>query len=721
VSTGFQLNQTIPSPARWPIDLSSDTCLLRSFNLLRKKWNEVPYTGQDRLKTPDLLSHSDADILGVWENAYSTTSTGDGFSVRGWYQLLYKDFFRGKKILDVGCGLAPDCVWFAERGAIVTFLDIVKTNVQFAERVCKLKGLTKVEFCYMEDLRSLATLRKDYDVIFCCGSFINAPLELARMEAQALLEHLSVGGRWIELGYPKSRWEREGRIPFDQWGEKTDGGAPWIEWHDMEKVLYMLAPAKFDPVLHLEFHNSDFNWFDLIRRFGFSSKEISRSEVPDKERATGLSVLGAEKVSAHSALADTMASDLQQQPALYPETNATQPSDLARAPELAVSHTQCGFDLIVDRADYISVLLSRDGIVEAPETDLVTRIVRPGDTCIDSGCQIGYYSCLLAQLVGPKGCVYAFDADPRACRSTRRNLSVNGLQSAEVIQAALGDRDGQVSFHLSTDDQTRFSSLSSIPTRKEVISAYSRRLDTFLNDRHIDSVRLLKLDVEGAEELVLRGLGRFLTAHAIDFILLKCFDEHLQIFNSSTEVVSAFMRSAGYTCWEYGTNNSVGWSRTLQARPRGDCNYLFASPAVTDTICVISLAPALNWAQAQRAVLKADMEKLQDDIDWLLRSIKGHEELTKQLAAEKRASEAETKLVFEALEEQKRASSTLEAEKLALEAVLKGVEGSASYRITAPLRKLRDRMFPDNTLRRRFYATCLQMCGSVLRAIHPKS
>jgi hypothetical protein len=74
-----------------------------------------------------------------------------------------------------------------------------------------------------------------------------------------------VGGRWLELAYPKARWEREGRMPFEKWGEKTDGGAPWMEWHDIEKVRWYLAPAKFELVLAIEYHNSDFNWFDLVR------------------------------------------------------------------------------------------------------------------------------------------------------------------------------------------------------------------------------------------------------------------------------------------------------------------------------------------------------------------------------------------------------------------------------------------------------------------------
>lgn len=50
------------------------------------------------------------------------------------------------------------------------------------------------------------------------------------------------------------------------WGSKTDGGAPWMEWHDLEKLDFILSPSALDIVLSLEFHNSDFNWFDLIRR-----------------------------------------------------------------------------------------------------------------------------------------------------------------------------------------------------------------------------------------------------------------------------------------------------------------------------------------------------------------------------------------------------------------------------------------------------------------------
>ncbi len=388
--------------------------------------------------------------------------------------------------------------------------------------------------------------------------------------------------------------------------------------------------------------------------------------------------------------------------------NANPPSQAETTAKLERVHTQLGFDLFADPGDYLSVLLIRDGVFEAPETDLVTRIVRPGDICIDAGCHLGYYSCLLTQLVGDKGRVYSFDANPQACQSTRRNLALNGLNSAEVIQAALADRNGKVPFYISTDDQTGLSSLGPIPTCKETISVPCLRLEDFLKDRRRERARLLKLDVEGAEEMVLRGLGRFLAAHAIDLILVECFDERLRLLDSSAERVAGILQSANYICWEYGTENPAGWSRTSEVRTRGDCNYLFSSPTVTEAIPSVSLAAALAGAQAQRdqrlsernelqsqrdllqgqldelrgdlALLRQNVEKSDDEVDWLLDATKKHEEELARLRSQKRE----------------------------LEAVWEAVQNSAGWRLLNAWRRARNRIVPDGTRRRKLYDSVMR-------------
>jgi SAM-dependent methyltransferase len=227
---------------------------------LREKWFEVPVGNKVR-STKELLELDDSELSSLWADMRKK----DDFSSREWYRLLYSPIFRGKKIIDVGCGFGFDTMTFAQDGAHVTCLDILESNVSLVRRISALKGIQGIDFLYLDKLESLDTLPADYDFIWCVGSFHNAPQDIMRQEAQALLKHLKVGGRWIELAYPKSRWQREGKPSFERWGKRTDSGAPWMEWYDTDKLLSLLKPATFRPVMYFEYHNSDFNWFDLLR------------------------------------------------------------------------------------------------------------------------------------------------------------------------------------------------------------------------------------------------------------------------------------------------------------------------------------------------------------------------------------------------------------------------------------------------------------------------
>lgn len=249
-------------------------------------------------------------------------------------------------------------------------------------------------------------------------------------------------------------------------------------------------------------------------------------------------------------------------------------------------HTAAGFDLRVDPNDFVGRVLLKNKIFEAPESEVVSQLVRPGDTCVDAGCQVGYYSCLMAKLVGEQGRVYSFDANPRACKITQSNLALNKMHWVEVSHVALADRDGEAEFYVSTDDQTGLSSLGPISPRKDVITVPRARLEDLLNRWKLERIRLLKIDVEGAEEIVLRGLGHFLTDHRVDFVLAECYDERLRLLNTSTERVWAILSSAGYQAWHF--TRSAGWSPTINVQSRHDCNYLFASPSALDPMRRVS-------------------------------------------------------------------------------------------------------------------------------------
>jgi cyclopropane fatty-acyl-phospholipid synthase-like methyltransferase len=152
-------------------------------------------------------------------------------------------------VLDVGSGFAIDSITAAQNGAKVTFVDLAESNLRVIQRLCSILGLEGMNFLLLKDIESLRTLDRDYDVIMAMGSLHHAPFEVIKPEAIELVKHLKPGGRWLQLAYPKNRWEREGRMPFSKWGERTDGqGTPWAEWYGLRKLLRLLEPASFETV-----------------------------------------------------------------------------------------------------------------------------------------------------------------------------------------------------------------------------------------------------------------------------------------------------------------------------------------------------------------------------------------------------------------------------------------------------------------------------------------
>jgi SAM-dependent methyltransferase len=249
-------------PASIPDDFDS------YLRLLREKWSDVPTSSQGRVSSHSLLALSDAELAAHWQLGFDDTSVGAGWTTRGWYHELYADLVRrGARVLDVGSGLGHSSIHFARLGARVTFLDVVEPNLEVLARLCRIFGVEDAAFVWLDGLDSIRKLEPGFDVVLALGSLLHTPAPLAALERCALAERLRLGGRWLELAYPRRRWEREGSLPFTKWGEKTDGaGTQWAEWYDVEKLLQSLAPHRFDVVLAHDFHNDDFNWFDLVKR-----------------------------------------------------------------------------------------------------------------------------------------------------------------------------------------------------------------------------------------------------------------------------------------------------------------------------------------------------------------------------------------------------------------------------------------------------------------------
>jgi 2-polyprenyl-3-methyl-5-hydroxy-6-metoxy-1,4-benzoquinol methylase len=294
-----------------------------AFALLAEKWHEVPFAHQDRSSTRAMLELGDEELLSTWSRLAATTEGANGLRVGDWEYYVYRDFFKGRNVIEVGPGLGALGVAFLEYGAHMTFIDVVEPNLKLIERICRVKGLHNSKFLHLTGLEDLTRLDGEYDAIFAHGSLHHAPAEVIKSEFTALVSRLKVGGRFIMLAYPKSRWEREGSPPFSEWGKMTDGEAtPWAEWYDVPKLLRQLLPFRFHVVM--TFDDGDLNWFDLLRTDGDPRFDEIRPGACEKiAGAVDVTALASDPQSAASVRAEGASRVVQTPQARWSDAAAT--------------------------------------------------------------------------------------------------------------------------------------------------------------------------------------------------------------------------------------------------------------------------------------------------------------------------------------------------------------------------------------------------------------
>jgi len=139
------------------------------------------------------------------------------------------------------------------------------------------------------------------------------------------------------------------------------------------------------------------------------------------------------------------------------------------------------------------------GSYEAAKQRKIIEFVRPGMVCWDVGANVGFYTLLLAELVGVSGLVFAFEPVPRNVELLRRHVEMNRYQNIRVFPCALGDFDGEAGF-----DPGPNPSMGHMAARGP-LSIQCSRADTLLAAGDVQAPDLIKIDVEGAEADVLRG------------------------------------------------------------------------------------------------------------------------------------------------------------------------------------------------------------------------
>ena len=123
---------------------------------------------------------------------------------------------------------------------------------------------------------------------------------------------------------------------------------------------------------------------------------------------------------------------------------------------------------------------------------------------VDVGCNIGYVSCLLAARA-PDARILSIDANPEMVRRCEANLRLNG-RTPDVRCCGAGSVEGSRLFHV-PKNRPSYASFGALTHACDEIEVPIRRLDGLLREKGWAELDLLKIDVEGFEPEVLRGLG----------------------------------------------------------------------------------------------------------------------------------------------------------------------------------------------------------------------
>lgn len=133
-------------------------------------------------------------------------------------------------------------------------------------------------------------------------------------------------------------------------------------------------------------------------------------------------------------------------------------------------------------------------------------VVRSGDTVVDAGANWGMHTIYLAKLVGVTGQVHAFEPHPVVVDELRWHVDGNQLTQVTVHAGGLLDAEGSIPFVLGKHSKiSHFATANSPASRNSLVTVPCQTLDHFAATSGLNALRLIKIDVEGAEGKVLQG------------------------------------------------------------------------------------------------------------------------------------------------------------------------------------------------------------------------
>jgi FkbM family methyltransferase len=194
--------------------------------------------------------------------------------------------------------------------------------------------------------------------------------------------------------------------------------------------------------------------------------------------------------------------------------------------------TAYGFDILLPAWDSGILIAALNGRILHPRlTEIFRAVIQPGDTFVDGGANMGFYSLLAAKVLKGSGCVVSFEPDPRNIPILHSNVVMNCLDGLIRIEPkALSDRECESDFWSAPENAWGGSLVKRPGVESKRYQVSATTLDQYVVSTRLRPVDIIKLDIEGAEPRALRGMrGALRTARMVVYEIDKPRLDHLDI------------------------------------------------------------------------------------------------------------------------------------------------------------------------------------------------
>lgn len=160
------------------------------------------------------------------------------------------------------------------------------------------------------------------------------------------------------------------------------------------------------------------------------------------------------------------------------------------------------YSMYIPENEYLHVVVLED---DGLDNKVVRKIVKKGDTVLDLGANIGYWTCLLADLVGKDGRVFAFEPSPYNFGLLKKNVELNGYKNVTLEQKAVAGENYKTLLYLSkgTMDNRIYNPLHE---NRQTVEVDVVKLDDYFKNMDV-KFDFIKSNVQGADFAALKGMS----------------------------------------------------------------------------------------------------------------------------------------------------------------------------------------------------------------------